>query len=79
MRLYAANAKVKIQSTLGSPRCRTFLVIPTVLSQPKISSTRFQRVVRPSLHAAVVIRRWPALASVAISGLHDTGCAVSHR
>ena len=34
---------MEFQSTLGSPRCRTFLVVPTVFSQPKISSTRFLR------------------------------------
>src|SRR5207302_5351163 len=42
-RLYAARAKVNIQSTRRVPRYRVLRISPMVLSQPKISSTRFRR------------------------------------
>ena len=40
-RLQAAQAKVKIQSTLQTPRWRTFRISPIVFNQPKHSSIRF--------------------------------------
>lgn len=42
-RLKAASPKVNIQSTRSRPRCRVLRMNPTVLSHPKISSTRFRR------------------------------------
>jgi hypothetical protein len=40
-RLQAAQAKVKIQFTLQTPRCRTFRRSAMVFNQPKHSSIRF--------------------------------------
>jgi hypothetical protein len=40
-RLWAAQAKAKIQSTLHTPRCRTFRIRAIVFSPPKHSSIRF--------------------------------------
>jgi len=41
-RLYTAQTNTNIQSTRSSPRCRSLRMSPTVLSQPKISSTRLR-------------------------------------
>ena len=41
-RLYAAQAKVKIQSTRHTPRCRTLRINAIVFNQPKHSSIRFR-------------------------------------
>jgi hypothetical protein len=38
----AASARVSVQSTRGTPRWRVFRSPPTVLTQPKISSTRLR-------------------------------------
>ena len=38
-KLYTAAANVNIQPTRATPRCRTLRSSPTVLSQPKTSST----------------------------------------
>jgi hypothetical protein len=40
-RLKAAQARVKLQCTLLTPRCRTFLIRAIVFNQPKHSSIRF--------------------------------------
>jgi len=40
MRLLAAAAKVKAHLTLWNPRCRVLRIVPTVFSEPNISSIR---------------------------------------
>jgi hypothetical protein len=41
-KLYTAAAKVNIQPTWATPRCRVFRSSPTVFIQPKISSTHLR-------------------------------------
>ena len=41
-RLYAAVAKVTIQSTSASPQCRSFRKPPRVFIHPRTSSTNFR-------------------------------------
>src|SRR5512143_2613152 len=67
-KLYTATPKVNIQPTRSVPRCLVFRSIPTVFSQPKISSTRFLfrwligypawRVVRLSIALALFFVFW---------------------
>jgi hypothetical protein len=49
-RLYAADAKVKIQPTLKSPRCLSLRSNAMSFSQPKHSSIRFRLLMIDSAH-----------------------------